>query len=178
MTTTFASMPGDIGWLPDSKRGSTWGCPGHRNNAGRAVNRRVRLLLTRVGCLILIIPAFLALRGFCGTRNFVPGVFLPLLPSDSVQHDLQHRSLIPTPREENLGNKRKPMHRVYLPPFCANVRLVYWFNWLIWRDPSEARLLDNNRGETGYCHECHDSYAPSGVPGSVPWGLRFTGGTP
>ena len=31
------------------------------------------------------------------------------------QHDLQHGSLITFPKEENLGNKRKPMHRVYLP---------------------------------------------------------------
>ena len=38
-----------------------------------------------------------------------------LLPSDNVQHDLQHGSLITFPKEENLGNKRKPMHRVYLP---------------------------------------------------------------
>ena len=33
-----------------------------------------------------------------------------LLPSDNVQHDLQHGSLINFPKEENLGNKRKPMH--------------------------------------------------------------------
>ena len=34
--------------------------------------------------------------------------------SDNVQHDLQHGSLITFPKE-NLGNKRKLMHQVYLP---------------------------------------------------------------
>ena len=33
-------------------------------------------------------------------------VFLFLLPSDNVQHDLQHGSLITFPKEENLGNKK------------------------------------------------------------------------
>ena len=37
-----------------------------------------------------------------------------LLPSDNVQHDLQHGSLITFPKEESLRNKRKPMHQVYL----------------------------------------------------------------
>ena len=39
-------------------------------------------------------------------------LILFLFPSDNVQHDLQHRSLITSPKEENLGNKRKPMHQV------------------------------------------------------------------
>ena len=40
-------------------------------------------------------------------------LLLFLLPSDDVQHDLQHGSLTTFPKEENLGNKRKPMHHVY-----------------------------------------------------------------
>ena len=42
-------------------------------------------------------------------------LLLFLLPSDNVQHDLQRGSLITFPKEENLGNNRKPMHQVYLP---------------------------------------------------------------
>ena len=34
-------------------------------------------------------------------------LLLFLLPSDNVQHDLQHGSLITFPKEENLGNKKK-----------------------------------------------------------------------
>ena len=41
----------------------------------------------------------------------VPGngkcLLLFLLPSDNVQHDLQHGLLITFPKEENLGNKRE-----------------------------------------------------------------------
>ena len=36
-------------------------------------------------------------------------------PTINVQPDLQRWSLITLPKEENLGNKRKPTHRVYLP---------------------------------------------------------------
>ena len=39
-------------------------------------------------------------------------LLLFLLPSDNVQHDLQHGPLITFPKEEKLGNKRKPMHQV------------------------------------------------------------------
>ena len=42
-------------------------------------------------------------------------LLLFLLPSDNVQHDLQHGSLITFPKKENLGNRREPMHQVYLP---------------------------------------------------------------
>ena len=43
-------------------------------------------------------------------------ILLFLLPStDNVQHDLQHGSLITFPKEENLGNKKKRMHQLYLP---------------------------------------------------------------
>ena len=42
-------------------------------------------------------------------------LWLFLLPSDNVQHDLQHGPLITFPKEEHLRNKRKPMHQVYLP---------------------------------------------------------------
>ena len=54
-------------------------------------------------------------------------ILLFLLPSDNVQHDLQHRSLITFLKQENLGNKRKPI-APSLPPFCDNFRLVslYW----------------------------------------------------
>ena len=41
--------------------------------------------------------------------------YSPCHLSDNVQHDLQHGSLITFPKEENLGNKKKPMHQVYLP---------------------------------------------------------------
>ena len=34
-----------------------------------------------------------------------------LLPSDNMRHDLQNGSLIAFPKEENLVNKRKPMHQ-------------------------------------------------------------------
>ena len=37
-------------------------------------------------------------------------VVLFLLPSDNVQHDLQQGSLIAFPKEENPGNKRKPIY--------------------------------------------------------------------
>ena len=46
-------------------------------------------------------------------------LLLFLLPSDNVQYDLQHGSLITFPKEENLRNKRKPMHQVYLPLFSS-----------------------------------------------------------
>ena len=42
-------------------------------------------------------------------------LLLFLLPSDNIQHDLQHGSLINPPKEQNLGNKRKSMHQAYLP---------------------------------------------------------------
>ena len=41
-------------------------------------------------------------------------MLLSLLPSDNVQHDLQHGLLITFPKEENLGNKRKT-HAPNLP---------------------------------------------------------------
>ena len=50
-----------------------------------------------------------------GSRWRIILLLLFLLPSDNVQHDLQHGSLITFPKEENLGNKRTPMHLVYLP---------------------------------------------------------------
>ena len=50
-------------------------------------------------------------------------LILFFLPSDNVQYDLQHRSLITFPKEENLGNKRKPLHQVYLP-FVPTLLLI------------------------------------------------------
>ena len=55
-------------------------------------------------------------RVTCGVS--VPGptpkpiLLLFLLPTDNVQLDLQHGSLITFPKDENLGNKRKLMHIV------------------------------------------------------------------
>ena len=46
---------------------------------------------------------------------YLISILLFLLPSDNVQHDIQHSSLITFPKEENLGSKRKPTHQVYLP---------------------------------------------------------------
>ena len=42
--------------------------------------------------------------------SLITFLLLFILPSDNVQHDLQHGSLKTFPKEENLGNKRKPMH--------------------------------------------------------------------
>ena len=59
---------------------------------------------------------------------FIAIIISLLLPSDNVQHHLQDGSLSTFPKEENLGNNRKPMHQVYLPSvptfgFC----LLYLF---------------------------------------------------
>ena len=60
-------------------------------------------------------------------------LLLFLLPSDNVQHDLQHGSLITFPKEENLGNKRKPMHResTSLPCQLSACLLVHVYIYII-----------------------------------------------
>ena len=68
------------------------------------------------------------LRGEKQLHGYIPTfyqVFFFLLPSDYVQHDLQHGSFITFPKKENLRNKkRKPMHQVYLPSV-----LLYCYLW-------------------------------------------------
>ena len=54
----------------------------------------------------------------------LPGILL-LLPSNNVQHDLQHSSPITFPKEENLGNKKGHPHAPSLPPFCGNTIVAF-----------------------------------------------------
>ena len=55
-------------------------------------------------------------------------LLLFILRSDNdVQHELQHWSLLTFPKEENLGNKRKPTHQVYLPSSVPTFKI-----WLVY----------------------------------------------
>ena len=60
--------------------------------------RGSRVFLRRIIVIIITIITIIMLA-----------ILLFLLPSDNVQHDLQHRSLLTFPKEENLGNKKETL---------------------------------------------------------------------
>ena len=87
---------------------------GHGNSAKNTSALRARLNISGRRKIVLV--------SLLNSHQSI--LLLFLLPSDKC---LQHGSLITFPKEENLGNTRKPIHQVYLPSVPTYDHRYYYY---------------------------------------------------